>query len=138
MQKFLFSLFVIASLAGTTSLSSCKKDKEASSQDKIVGRWDMDRAFFEISFGGESAKDTTVFENGEYIEFKSDGTMIAHSDDESNTSSWTIDGSKLKLVDPEDGTEEYDIQKLTDNELVLHAKESNGSDFYETTLHLKR
>lgn len=134
MQKVVLSFLVILALAGVTT--SCKKDKAASSQEKILGTWNMDKAYTEISISGQSQKDTTVFENGEYLEFKSNGTVIAHSDTE-DTSTWEITGTKLKVVD-EDGPQEFDIQQLTDKELTLYSKESEGSDFFQTTLHLKR
>lgn len=136
MKKTLVSLLVIFTLAGTTTFVSCKKDKEASNQEQIVGTWTMDKILFEMNVGGVSQKDTTEFEAGESVEFKANGTVT--SSDGDATSTWEITGTKLKVVDPEDGPQEFEIKRLNGTELQLYSKETDGDDFMESTLYLKR
>ncbi len=135
MKKILVSLLVVFTLVGTTTITGCKKDKEASKQEQIVGNWNMDKAYSVMSFGGSSQKDTTEFEDGEYVNFKADGTLT--SNDGGGT--WEISGSKLKITNPdEDGPQEFDIKKLDGTELQLYSKQTEGESFFESTLFLKR
>lgn len=134
MKKILVSLLVVFTLVGTTTITGCKKDKEASKQEQIVGNWNMDKAYSVTNFGGSLQKDTTEFEDDEYVNFKADGTLT--SNDGGGT--WEIIGSKLKITDPTDDPQEFDIKKLDGSELQLYTKITEGESFVESTLFLKR
>lgn len=134
MKKVLVSLLVVFTLVGTTTITGCKKDKEASKQEQIVGTWNMDKIYFETNIAGTSQKDTTEFTDGEFVQFKADGTLT--SDDGSGT--WEVIGTKLKITDPDDGPQEFDIKKLDGSELQLYTKETEGESYFESTMFLKR
>lgn len=135
MKKILVSLLVVFTLVGTVTITGCKKDKEASKQEQIVGNWNMDKAYSESNFGGSVVKDTTKFEDGQFVNFKADGTLT--SDDGAGT--WEIIGSKLKIKNlDEDEPRLFDIKKLDGSELQLYNKEIEGESFFEATLFLKR
>ena len=134
MKRILVSLLVVFTLVGTTTITGCKKDKEASKQEQIVGNWNMDKIYFEMNIAGTSQKDTTEFEDGEYVNFKADGTMSSND----GAGTWEIIGNKLKVTDPDDGPQEFDIKKLDGSELQLYTKEVEGESFFESTMFLKR
>lgn len=134
MKKILVSLLVVFTLVGSTTITGCKKDKEASKQEQIVGNWNMDKIYFEMSLLGETSKDTTVFEDGEYVNFKADGTLTSND----GNGTWEVTGNKLKVVDPEDGPQEFEIKKLDGTQLQLYVKEVEGDNYFESTMFLKR
>lgn len=134
MKKILVSLLVVFTLVGTTTITGCKKDKEASKQEQIVGNWNMDKVYFEMSIMGETQKDTTVFEDGEFVNFKADGSFTAND----GSGTWEIIGNKIKITDVEDGAQELEIKKLDGTQLQLYTKETEGDNYFESTMFLKR
>ena len=106
---------------GMTTLTSCTKDNSG----LIVGKWKFEKA--SVSYGGESwqmsAADLTAMmglqgmSSDEFVvEFMSDGRVYAS--DEPEAASYTIDGSKLTVITPED-TYKMTITKLTSSTLIV-------------------
>ena len=140
MQKLLFGFFLIGSLAVMSTFTSCKKESSGgSNEEKIVGKWTVDAAYFHYHLFGTSEKDTITESSDSYLQFNADGTTTGYSEGQASVGTWKINSNKLIVVENgDDDSLAYDIKKLTANELHLYNKETEGENFIEVTLHLKK
>lgn len=74
---------------------------------------------------------------GEYLEFRSDNTYVSGYPGSTEIGTWLRNGNLLTL---NDGPDSYvlTIKKLTSLELQLYLKETDGNDYYETTVYGER
>jgi hypothetical protein len=124
MKKLLFIMLILT--AGTFALTGCKKSGEnppSVSEGQIVGKW----SYVKIVEDG----DTDTFTDGEYIEFKADGTAYDSMDDDN--AQWSVSGNNLTVIS-NNQTNVAQIQKLTKTEMVLYYK---GAD-YTSTAYFKK
>lgn len=128
MKKAFKVLAMFVMVASMAVLSSCSKE------DNIVGKWQFqtmtlstDNSDPEIQqmFDAEVAF-INIFLKDMVWEFKSDNTLVASGLDEdlemfSESATYSIDGSKLTIIDAEfpDEPEVYDIVTLNGSKLVL-------------------
>lgn len=137
MQKTLVRFLFFSFIATATLFTACKKDSGKSTEERIVGKWTPEAVYFDYNVEGVSQKDTSYAGEGDYIQFKSDKTVISVSEGEQSTGSWSIKDNKLTVVQTgEVMAPIYEIQKLTDNELRLHLKQQDDTGYIEMTMHL--
>jgi hypothetical protein len=139
MQKTLVRFVSIGFVATAMIFTACKKESGKSNEEKIVGKWTQDAAYYDYNIGGISQKDTVVASEGDYIQFNSDKTVVAISEGEQSSGTWNILDNKLTITDPDvPFAPAYDIQKLTDNEMSLHLKQQDDDGYVEMTVHLTK
>lgn len=119
---------------------SCKKESAGpitkTTQEKLLGKWNWVSAVSNDYYGGMPHITTLNYLPGDYMEFKSDGTVISFQSGSTSTFTYSIiDGTKIWMVFP---NYIYYLQVLTESELQLYIKIVTGSDYYESTLNLKR
>lgn len=123
------SIFVALAFTALSALTvSCKKDEAKSSQDKIVGVWNLEKTQVTYTSDGRSQSETDPFEAGSTAEFKADGNAIVKVDTSTYTGTWKVEGQKLissNIADMTGLAEGLDIKTLTDNELVLYGKQTD-------------
>jgi hypothetical protein len=140
MQKLFVRFLFVAAIAGSFTLTSCKKENGKSNEEKLEGKWLLEAAYFDYHFAGISQKDTIDYSSGSYIQFNSDGTISSNEEGGIAAGTWQITDNRLTIAESGDTDSPigYDIKKLTDNELHLYDKEMEGEDYVEITLHLKK
>jgi len=126
MKKSLIMLVMF----GFTLLASCSKEKndEVNIESKLLGKWQLKTAVAD-----NNQIDPEVFLPGDYLQFERDGKLTLHVDDATAYATWYLsDGGKTLFIlsnddilePPKDG---YEIKTLTNNTLVLYARETGGS-----------
>ncbi|MEZ0450717.1 lipocalin family protein [Sphingobacterium thalpophilum] len=132
--------------------TGCSKDNDLPDQpdQDIVGKWQLEK-YVTQQTPGET--DTYIGKDGEWAEFKKDGTGTQRWDEgggkfDLEPFTWKISGSKLTItddLDDEEGAdqEEFTIVKLTKQELVFKGEwvsdDGNGKDIKITeTYYLRR
>lgn len=141
MQKTFVGFLFVSTLAVFSMFTSCKKESnEGTTEEKIVGKWTLEAAYFDYHFLGVSQKDTATSASGSFLQFNSDGTASAFGDGLISVGTWKITDNRLVITEngDEDSPVGYNIVKITKNELQLHDKETDGEDYVEVTLHLKK
>ena len=139
MQKTIVRFLFVSFIATAAIFTSCKKENGKSNEERIVGKWTPEAAYFDYNVGGVSQKDTAVASEGDYIQFNSDKTVVSVSEGEQSTGTWSIQDNKLTISETGEVVAPiYDIQKLTDNEMSLHLKQTDDSGYLEMTLHLTK
>jgi len=129
----------------------CSKDNDLPDQpdQDIVGKWQLEK-YVTQETPGET--DTYVGKEGEWAEFKGDGTGTQRWADgdgkfDLEPFTWKISGNKLKItedLEDEEGAdeEEFTIVKLTKQELVFkdewNGKDANGKDIKITETYYLR
>jgi hypothetical protein len=110
---------------------SCKKDKDKSAQDRLIGKWTATMDKWNTYYNGSNHYDSSTYSSGEYnLEFKSNGTVVAIDAYGRN------DTTTFKLVDGDkkivfDGTDTVTLTILTDKDLQLYGKEGTATSYYE-------
>ena len=133
MKKILSALSIIALLY--IAFAACKKDKPQTTNDKIIGVWNLDNYAFNYHHDGVDHPENETFGPTDVYEFRKDGTILQTIANESDSSTYSvIGGNKLSIAD--DLT--YDIKTLTSNSLVLYYKIANRDEFVEITISFKR
>lgn len=118
---------------------SCNDDDE--DPELIVGKWNLVKEDYVDRYDGFEDSGTYHYSPGEFIEFKADGPLLVVLTDETFGGSWRISDGRLYLLGnadldvPEDG---FEIRKLTKSELQLHARDIDGTDYYESTIYLSK
>ena len=140
MQKSFLTLFTVLLVGTATIFTSCKKDKEASTQEKLVGKWTLDAAYLNFHFLGVNQKDTLAGDGTDYIQINRDGTVSGSGDSQVGVGTWKLVDNKLIIKENGEQNPEidYDIKKLTSSELQLYSKQVEGEDFVEITMFLKK
>ena len=150
MKKLFFSVCAASLLL----FSACSKDddkdvSEMSSEEissMIVGTWQSIQEEWSDQVDGEKDSGVENYDEigiKETMTFNSDKTWtlwtyeieydITHED----TGKWRIENNALILYDDE-SDEEWVIEKLTKDELILRFEEREGDDYYSDKWYLKR
>ncbi|RYY59745.1 MAG: hypothetical protein EOO05_12295 [Chitinophagaceae bacterium] len=144
MKKTGTAFLAIAMLLGVTFLTSCSKDNDTNSEpsnsQQITGTWKLSEVVDAYNMMGTPYSETTEFTDGETMEFKTDGTVVAVVDGDTYTGNWTVTGNKVfitgtGLVDFPAG---YDIKLLTSADFHLYYKVEDGTVTAERTLKMKK
>ena len=123
------------------SFSCSKENVNKSNAELILGRWDVINVVAKNKTTNETQ--TKVMIQGSYMEFSSDGTLIAQSDqddsgevteDEKEVYSYTIENNNLRLDSGGPDETTILIKTLTASSLVL----VSTIDDYEETFNLKK
>lgn len=132
--KFVLSLLVLSSL-----FFSCKKEdaKEASTYDKLQGRWTMVSIVSNDHFGGVDHPGSEPIVAGDYAEFLADGTLNTKLGGITDVGDYGIVSESQIWIDS--NTDIYDVRTLTSSSLVLYNKDvTSSTDYFETTVTLSR
>ena len=144
MKKTGTAFMALVMLFGITFFTSCSKDKDENStpsnSEKITGTWKISAVVDSYTMMGTPYSETREFEEGETIQFKTDGTVVAIVDGDTYTGNWTVTGEKVfitgtGLVDFPAG---YDIAILTTTDFHLYYKIQDATVTAERTLKLKK
>lgn len=123
-------------IAMTTFISGCKKsDKQQTTIEKIQGKWQLVTDEENDHFAGQDNITIDHGGPGDIVDFRTDGTLFSAFMNVQNTSTYTLSGDTKIIFD---GTQVFDIIKLTSNSFIFHSKEITGSDYYEITITLKK
>jgi hypothetical protein len=118
---------------------SCKKEstsKPKTTQEKLLGKWNLMSEVTNDYHSGSSHITTYPFLPADYMEFKNDGTVTDYEGGLTSTFGYgIIDDSKIWIGFT---TNIYDLKVLTGSDLQLYKKDVSGTDYYESTLNLKR
>ena len=119
---------------------SCKKESTMltpkSTQEKLLGKWNMISEVDNDYYGGSSHITTYNFLPGDYIEFRSDGRATTYNSGSTFTYDYgVINESKIWMGLP---NYIYDLKVFTETDLQLYRKNVTGADYYESTTNLKR
>ena len=123
-------LIALLCLMATVAFVSCKKDKDEDS-GSIIGKWYSKVAYTDVMYSGASIyKDTTTFTDGEYIEFKSDGTATSLDENgEVTTQPYSYNASaKTITMTYEDEPQTLTVKTLTSKEMVLTGSEQEKDE----------
>jgi hypothetical protein len=132
MLKTISMVMVLAAI----TFASCKKDKEKTTQEKIVGRWKIESLVVNDMTSGTLTTNTYTGTAADFIEFRNDGTANTSVDGTTDNMAWgIISDAKVWMDSPSDI---YDIKVLTDTKLVIYSKETYGADYYEVSINLKK
>lgn len=104
----------------------CKKDKNDSLKDQIVGRWKIESTKSLIYANGELVQEESDdnFDDNDYIEFKSDGT-ISSSDDSENGSRFTVDEKARTITITESSNQSIPFTIVQLDKSVFHISAEN-------------
>ena len=134
MKKIItFVLFIFLS---TLLFFSCKKKAATlTTNEKIVGTWQLQSDIYHQFVGSVDYSDTTLG-MGATFRFASDGNAYIEMPGQGTTTSvYYLKGDTQIVIG---GTNTYDIKTLTSNELVLYSKHTQGADYYEETISLSK
>jgi hypothetical protein len=113
----------ISLLALSVLAYSCKKDDhQPSTQQKLIGKWNLVSAKLHDQYSGVNYYDSSNYAEGLInMEFKNDGTLITSSSYSPNkdTSTYKMLDSRKMLID---GTDTVCVNKLTDTDLQIYFK----------------
>ena len=136
MKKSLLLLLAFVSL-----FAACKKS-EKEEQDKIIGKWTLDRNVYNEYVDGTLEREEEGYDAGDYFEFREDGTCTIRAYSEVESGMYSVqDNAKLLFTSSDaatPGTDTLDIKTLTDSDLTLYTKETDGADYAELYLYLSR
>jgi hypothetical protein len=123
------SLFVFLLALSAITYSCNKDDDQKSTQQKLIGKWNLVSAKLHDHYSGVNYYDSSAYAEGLIIrEFKNDGTLITSSSYSPNKDTSTykmLDNQKMVI----DGTDTVSVIKLTDTDLQIYFKtgpDSNG------------
>ena len=130
---------VLSVLALSALVFSCKKDDDKSNAEKIQGKWNLIRMIDNDHYSNVDHKDTTDYPSGSYtVEFQSSGIAIEKTANFTDSSHYTVDGSRL-IFKYSNNSDTVNITTLTGSDLQVSAKEVyTGGDFYEHVSILKK
>lgn len=110
-------------------------NKNNISKSQIVGTWLEDSYLFQISKNG-SLLENDYEENGKTLEtFYNDGSYFYIGDMTSSTSerfygTWSLSGNTLTIKDEYGDPDIWTVTKLTDSEMIIENKETEGGYVY--------
>ena len=122
------------------SFMACKKESPATqvktTQEKLLGKWNLVSEVTNDYYGGSSHLTTYNFQPGDYTEFKNDGKFTEYKSGTFDTYDYgIIDDSKIWMLLTNNI---YELKILTASDLQLYKKEISGTDYYESTLTMKK
>jgi hypothetical protein len=132
----------LSMLALSAIVFSCKKDKDKSAQELILGKWNYLGWTDNQHYSNEDHRDTAIYQVGyKTFEFLNNGVVVDKGTNYVDSMAYKFEGSKL-LVSSNAARTKFDtftVKTLTGSDLQLYTKKvySNG-DYYENTDNLKR
>lgn len=142
MKKTFKLTFIILCTTICIALFSCKKESTPpastpkTTQEKLLGKWNWISEVVNNYHSGMPHISTYNFPAGDYMEFKSNGTVTQSNSGVAFTFGYgMIDQTKIWLVAT---SEIYEIKELTASDLQLYTKDVTGPDYVERTLNFKR
>jgi len=130
----MFKKITFALLLFSLTLLSCKKDHEKTTQEKILGKWSIVSIVDNDFYSGSSHITTYTGTTTDFIDFRNDGKASVSFAGYTNSSDYGLIGDTKIWIE----NDNYEIKTLTDNQLTLYSKDTYGSDFYESTMSLKK
>ena len=131
MKKVLFLM-----IACTALFTACKKDKEKTTAEKVLGRWKVTNTVENEFYNNTAHITTQAGIASDYVDFREDGKVYSKDgNDPEYVSAYTITGDDKITFDGET----YDIKTLTDNQFVLYNKyvyPNTPSNYDEITYNL--
>jgi hypothetical protein len=130
---------IVSLLALSVVVYSCKKDKDKSTQDRLIGKWSMVSAKWNDHYNGTNHYDSSSYGSGLFnVEFKSDGKVIT-----SSSMSADKDTSTYKMLDDKrivfDNVDTLTINSISDNDFQLYYKEVyQNNEYYEEWQNFKK
>ena len=136
MLKYISGIFLLLSVGFT----ACKKEsstKVQTTQEKMLGKWNLVSELTNDFYGGSSHLHTYPFSPGDYVEFKNDGKYIEFKSGSSSTYDYgMVNDSQVWLLYPGNV---YDLKSFTTTALQLYHKEVfSPTEYHESTLSLTR
>ena len=122
-------------LAGAAIFTACKKNDSTArtTAQKVVGKWTYVSDIGTYIHLGVSHPNSYIGIAGDFIDFRSDGTLYDHYNGGSDTTSYTILSDALIKID----SDTLQIKTLTDNSLVLY-QGITARDSSQSTITLKK
>lgn len=87
------------------AITSCKKDDEKTLEEQLIGKWELQSAFYEYYENGQkTGEQSDTFDAGESVyEFLQDGTGNFYSDGtKKGTFTWILTEPSIKIEFPND------------------------------------
>ena len=136
MIKYISGILLLLSVGFT----ACKKEsstKVQTTQEKMLGKWNLVSELTNDFYGSSSHLHTYLFSPGDYVEFKNDGKYIEFKSGSSSTYDYgMVNDSQLWLLYPGNV---YDLKSFTTTALQLYHKEIfSPTEYHESTLSLTR
>lgn len=136
MTTKILSIILLAAIGFT----ACKKEsaaKPVTTQDKLLGKWNLITEVTNDYYGGASHPHNYPFAAGDYMEFKSDGKVIQYNSGSSMTFDYGLIGdTQVWFILP---SNLFDLKLLTGTDLQLYNKDVySPTEYYESTLILKK
>lgn len=127
-MKIFKLLSVLLFITLSVGFVSCSNDDDPT----IVGKWELVKHEYNKFVNGTSIDEVEMGDGTESWNFNADGTGVVNG---TTSYSWTLEGTKLtiKYMDEnKEKTETMEVQKLTNEELVLYGTYKDGDDdFYD-------
>src|SRR5580765_270167 len=108
-----------------TLLLSCTKDKEdiaKTAAGKIQNKWQIDSLVINDHINGNSNKETHAGNEGDYVEFRTDGRMITNFQGVTDNSSFVVTSDSVIVI----GGDSAYIEELTENKFVFYSRAAAG------------
>jgi hypothetical protein len=129
---------LLVAFSFTSLVLSCKKDKDDTGNvtaNKIHGRWNIDSLVINEHINGNSDMVTHAGTSADYIDFRSDGTMITYFEGATDNSNYEVQSDSVIVFS---GDSAY-ILELTENKFVFYTRADAGSlGYIEITYYLTR
>lgn len=133
-------LFYALAVLVISSFASCKKESEASTQEKLAGKWTMESAIGTYTYQGQTEHDTTYFTSSDFVQFNADGTVIVSDADSTYSGKWKLSDKTLTFTDTQymDYPNGFTITEITNTKLQLYYKQQEGTTSLEQKITLKK
>ncbi|AEV98572.1 hypothetical protein A4D02_21535 [Niastella koreensis] len=130
MKKIVLSVLALSAL-----VFSCKKDDDKkSTRDQLLGKWNFTSEIENHHYSGKDHFDTTKVPAGyATIEFKSNDSCIQIFNNQSDNSTFKVDGSSL-IFKYTNNSDTVTVKSVTGSELKIWYKDPYTADeWYEYT-----
>lgn len=121
-------------------LFTCKKDRTATITERITGRWTVEYLADVDYENGVEKKRVNNPGQGQFCDFRSDGTATVNLDGEQLEVFWKATDAKLTLSIPERDSVDFIISSSSNNTLILEANEDievQGNITYRSVVEIK-
>jgi len=133
-MKNIFHSLLIITLFSFLFSACKKKDVQLTTAEKVQGTWQLQTDIYHEFINGIDQSDTTIGANMT-IEFRNDGKVYSNNQGQKDTTTYTLSGDTQIIIDQD---QIYQIKTLTSNSFILYYKETQGADFSEETITLKK
>lgn len=137
MKKLLY--FFAVTIGFSILMTSCKKDDETTTTQKIQARWNFQKQINYENDMGVIYRDTITGSAGDYVEFKTDGKVYSSISGITATSNYEVLGNNKVvtwLIPSEKDT--INIQTLTASQLILFGHYEDPGYVSESTIYFTK